>query len=169
MCLRIEAQAVAQQSVAEKQTQLEEALAGDISDIINVYWCHMTYICITIVPPLCLQMKIAASMLTRGFAVRARIGSPPGQDGAYPKWLLCFWKTFCWDSVWDWAGLSWIVKNYGKIMLSNRIIFFIFHLTICKFDLEICIAILRKVVKQRKEQAEVDQSGSWDSPPRNSS
>ena len=37
MCLRIEAQAVAQQSVAEKQTQLEEALAGDISDIINVY------------------------------------------------------------------------------------------------------------------------------------
>ena len=61
------------------------------------------------------------------------------------------------------------MKNYGKIMLFNRIIFFIFHLTICKFDLEICIAILRKVVKQRKEQAEVDQSGSWDSPPRNSS
>ena len=35
--LRIEAQVVAQQPVAENQTELEEALAGDISGIIDVY------------------------------------------------------------------------------------------------------------------------------------
>ena len=41
--LRIEAQVVAQQPVAENQTELEEALAGDISGIIDVYWCHMHF------------------------------------------------------------------------------------------------------------------------------
>lgn len=35
--LRIEAQMVAQQTVAEKETQLEEAPAGDIIDMIDVY------------------------------------------------------------------------------------------------------------------------------------
>ena len=63
-------------------------------------------ICISLVPPLHLQMKIAASMLTRGVTATASFGrretswwgqvwNSPGQDGAYSTWLVCFEQTSC--------------------------------------------------------------------------
>ena len=94
----------------------------------------------------------------------------PSRPGwCIPKMIALFLKDFLLGFG---VRLSWFELNCEKLWKNHAIQshhFFIFHLTICKFDLEICIAILRKVVKQRKEQAEVDQSGSWDSPPRNSS
>ena len=56
---------VAQQTVAEKETQLEEAPAGDIIDMIDVYWCDMHHVhyfqpcvCKCKLPPACWQKAL---------------------------------------------------------------------------------------------------------------